>query len=233
MGIRPHVFHRLISLFVVNLAFFVCVSGHLYFLNRDSGDQQENIPHAIDTWHRMINLRHFRLGRGTIQQLPNSLCKLRSLQLIDVGMNGIQYLPPDMGNLEGLTHLDVSSNKLFDVPPSLGRATSLEKLILNNNQLSEIPVSCSCLTNLKIFDMRQNNIKALPPNLGVVTSLRTLRLEDNPLVDFQISKELIKKGVTYVLWELRRLYNLQKFGPAPNVSIKGRQYCQCVFMLLS
>jgi Leucine-rich repeat (LRR) protein len=125
----------------------------------------------------------------------------------------------------------MSQNKLLEVPQSLGRATSLQKLILNENQLSKIPVSCSCLTNLTLLDVRRNNIKVLPPNMGEVTSIKTLRLEDNPLVDFQISAELMKKGIVDILWELRRLYNHQQRGPVPNVFIKGLpvRYFRSVF----
>ncbi len=205
----------------INIMIQRMCQGSLYFVEKASGIRQDWIPHAVDTWHRMINMKHLRLKMGVLTLLPKSLFTIRTLEFIDFGMNGLKYLPTEMGSLERLTHLDVSFNKLIDMPPTLGKAVSLVKLVLNNNLLSKLPVSFSGLTNLELLDVRRNDIKIVPPIYGVLTCISTLRLDDNPLVDFQISADLLKKGVVDVLWELRRLYNLQQLGPTPDVNIKG------------
>lgn len=93
--------------------------------------------------------------------IPNSLCKINTLRVLDLSKNRIYGDIPDCwSNFKILAVLDFSANSLSGfIPTSFGNATSLQSLHLSNNSLQgELPLSLRNCTGMVIFDVGENKL---------------------------------------------------------------------------
>ncbi|KAK4487075.1 hypothetical protein RD792_006390 [Penstemon davidsonii] len=116
--------------------------------------------------------------------LPDSLCEIKSLQVMDLSKNHLSgNIPGCLGNLQGLEFMKLSSNEISGVVPnSIGGAYSLEWLHLNNNNLTgKLPYTMKNCTKLKVVDIGDNMFSGnLPKWIGNhLLDLRVLRLRNN------------------------------------------------------
>ena len=51
-----------------------------------------------------------------IEQFPSCICRLSSLQVLDLKFTNISSLPPSFGNLINITHLSLAHNQLQQIP---------------------------------------------------------------------------------------------------------------------
>ena len=119
--------------------------------------------------------------RTILNELPESLSQLTSLQSLNLSSSYLTALPEWLGQLTALHSLDLSSNGLIALPEWLGQLTALRSLILSGNQLTALPESLSQLPALQSLDLSDNYITALPEWLGQLTALQSLKLSLNEL----------------------------------------------------
>ena len=142
-------------------------------------NQIEQLPDHLDC---LTSLNVFLLSNNLLRTLPQSVALLSSLTLLKLSNNQLSFLPQHFGsNLPSLTELALDSNKLTSLPESLAGAQNLEYLDLHSNTISELPAELGRLSKLSILNLRNNLLVSLPSELGQLGSLRVLDLSDNQL----------------------------------------------------
>jgi len=118
------------------------------------------------------------------------------LNNLDVSGNAINMLPNEICNLTTLTMLNASHSMLTDIPKQMDQLVNLRHLVLQRNRLTVLPIEICRLTTLQQLDVSQNLITVLPKEIGQLTNLISLPLWGNKL-DY-IPKEINQiKGLNY------------------------------------
>ncbi|KAL5554581.1 hypothetical protein UlMin_041982 [Ulmus minor] len=119
--------------------------------------------------------------------IPESLCKISTLRVLDLSKNRLSGEIPDCwSKFKILVVVDLSDNKNLSgvIPSSFGNASELKSLHLSNNSLrGEIPVSLRNCSNLVILDLGDNGLSGtLPKWIGEsLFNIEILRLSSNML----------------------------------------------------
>ena len=116
-----------------------------------------------------------------LEQLPDAIGNLTSLETLYLGGNQLTAVPDAIGNLTSLKELRLDSNQLTAVPDAIGNLTSLEALYLSGNQFTAVPDAIGKLTSLKTLWLHDNQLTVIPDAIGNLTSLKTLFLSGNQL----------------------------------------------------
>ncbi|KAI8003253.1 Receptor-like protein EIX2 [Camellia lanceoleosa] len=150
---------------------------------RLSGPLPQNIGDMVPTLFKPF------LADNLINGLiPNSLCKVVDLVLLDLSNNMLFGNLPQCwgdtreGEMPRLAVMKFSSNQLSGIiPSSIGRLPSLGWLHLNNNSLyGEIPLGLKNCTILEMLDLGENGLSGnIPEWIGELQYLGILRLHKN------------------------------------------------------
>jgi len=116
-----------------------------------------------------------------IGALPESIGKLKSLQILDLCSNALTTLPESIVKLKSLQVLSLINNKLNPLPESITKLKSLQSLYLGWNQLRTLPESIVNLSSLKSLWLPFNQLTTLPESISKLTTLKRLNLCNNPL----------------------------------------------------
>ncbi len=127
------------------------------------------------------NLIRLNISYSKLTSLPKSICKLASLQDLDLDSNQLTYLPESIGKLANLEWLCLPNNQLEKLPASIGNLASLQDLNLNSNQLTSLPESIGKLTRLTELSLNNNQLTSLPESIGKLTRLWKLYINNNQL----------------------------------------------------
>ncbi|CAI9270683.1 unnamed protein product [Lactuca saligna] len=134
----------------------ICVHlRHLKHLDLEGSDIEE-LPEDLG---HLESLETLELGYMPLKHLPNSICMLTHLKtlLLD-GCKGIKELPEDLGLLESLEELSLGQCKIRDVPSSICKLKLLRKLYLRYcDQLKGLPEKLGdleCLEDLNLEEHR-------------------------------------------------------------------------------
>ncbi|XP_059445071.1 putative disease resistance protein At3g14460 [Corylus avellana] len=84
------------------------------------------LPNAIGKFKQ---LRYLNLTYNPIERLPNSICKLFNLQILDLShCMALAALPRDVHKLINLSHLDITETMIMEMPIYLGKLKCLKTL---------------------------------------------------------------------------------------------------------
>ncbi|TYH86600.1 hypothetical protein ES332_D01G055300v1 [Gossypium tomentosum] len=139
-------------------------------------------------------LKSLQVSSPYLQQLPDSVGNLRSLEILDLGGGNLKGpIPASLGNLTQLEHLDLSHNN-FDgpIPCSVFNFTQLQFLDLSKNKLvGSFPSKVSGLSQLSILRLHHNFLSGRVPSwFFTLPSLVELMLNSNKLNgNFELTKQ--------------------------------------------
>ena len=132
----------------------------------------------------MTNLIHLNVSRNRLSQLPTNMhLFLKYLEFIDLSNNNIIALPQTLCQLSYLRVINIANNKLSEIvgdcfPPSI------VKLNLSSNRLQRVKNEfCRECSNLQVLNLNDNQLKYLPLDIGFLVSLRSLLLCRNRLME--------------------------------------------------
>ncbi|XP_021774936.1 putative disease resistance RPP13-like protein 1 isoform X1 [Chenopodium quinoa] len=124
-------------------------------------------------------LRTFLLlsEHGTqIGQVPYSFFqKLVRLRVLDLSHTNIDELPESLGRLKHLRYLDASQTHILRLPNSASDLHGLQVLKLSGcSELRELPKQIKNLTNLIHLDVDMRKLRCMPASIGSLSCLKTL-----------------------------------------------------------
>ena len=100
-----------------------------------------------------------------IQELPESIWNLSSLQSLDLSGTQIQELPESIGNLSSLQGLNLSGTQIQELPESIGNLSRLQSLDLSGTQIQELPESIGNLSRLQSLDLSELHLVKIDRSL--------------------------------------------------------------------
>ena len=175
-------------------------SLEMLFLNKN---KISVIPDSISN---LKNLKYLYLSENNISSLPDeiikcneliqlyllenfftnieTICKIKSLEMLFLDKNQILEIPDTICNLENLKYLYLSENKIKTLPTNIKNCKKLRGLNLRSNKISQISIKLfSLLSNLDLLDLRKNPI--LYPVDSTVIDICVLKKEmgDRLLID--------------------------------------------------
>ncbi|KAJ9153464.1 hypothetical protein P3X46_026899 [Hevea brasiliensis] len=142
------------------------------------------IPSSVS---RLVNLRVLILSSNNklIQEIPPSICELKSLQILDLSKNGLSgSIPYCLGSFKKLLVLGLGLNNFQGtIFTTFSEGNSLRYLNFNGNKFQgHIPKSITNCRYLEVLDLGSNKIEdTFPSFLGTLTELRVLILRFNKL----------------------------------------------------
>lgn len=146
--------------------------------NKLSNDCFHTLAH-VETLHEL------RLADNYLQgALPNDICKLKNLQILDVHNNRINELPDGLQDLLHLKILNAAGNQLRSAPVDSLSSLPLVELDLSRNRLggSLLGKQVAGFRKLQILDVSKNSLKSLTEQEAVnLPDLRSLNVSENCL----------------------------------------------------
>ncbi|KAL8239927.1 hypothetical protein R6Q59_016494 [Mikania micrantha] len=112
----------------------------------------------------------------SLRDIPDSICRLKCLILLDIEGAGISRLPESIIQLKHLKSLDLACCELLEqLPMDLGGLECLEKLNLSKcRSLRDIPDSICQLKCLKLLNIDGAGISRLPEGIFQLKKLRII-----------------------------------------------------------
>ncbi|XP_053317901.1 leucine-rich repeat and calponin homology domain-containing protein 4 [Spea bombifrons] len=148
------------------------------FLNL-SGRRMKELPGCARN-HDLSDLTRADLSRNRFAEIPGDVCRLISLESLNLYHNCLRSVPPAASHLQVLTYLNPEPPLLSSLPPHVCRLP-LTVLIASNNRLTSLPEELGAMTTLRQLDVSCNEIQTLPAQMGSLLSLRELNVRRNQL----------------------------------------------------
>ncbi|KAF8018997.1 hypothetical protein BT93_H3773 [Corymbia citriodora subsp. variegata] len=147
------------------------------------------------------SLVELNLSWSKIQELPNSIEKMKNLRVLRVSYTGLQKLPSALGMLENLEEIYAHGcrNLRGEIPSEIGRLSCLRILILLDTRISEVPKLPESMTNLYLTAYPSKR----QPDFSNLLNLRVLELD--------LMSNFLSLGAPSLNWieGLRKLESLQ------------------------
>ena len=154
--------------------------------------EDEDIPRNLTALRNLecLSLKNFSyLDREKIASLPEGICKLTNLKVLDLGsathpeiiLNKLTKLPIGIGDLAELTDIYLQFNSLSVLPAEIGNLKKLKVLKLGGNNLSCLPKEIGNLKGLELLTIWNNQLKELPEEICLLTNLKGLDISMNSL----------------------------------------------------
>lgn len=104
----------------------------------------------------LSNLRILNLsGNAALAPLPDGIARLINVEILDLSRTGLEFLPEGTGRLAGLRILILSKTRLESLPDSIGGLGRLEYLYLDRTRLRRLPASIVELRGrIEVLDLR-------------------------------------------------------------------------------
>ena len=138
------------------------------------------------------SLRELRLAENALQgQIPDCVCELENLEILDIHENAVSSLPKDVGRLKKLKILDIGGNKFTSLPfEELVQILPLVEIMASRNRLDGTLLHSSSiiLTNLKTLNVSYNALVSIADHEIEMPSLLSLDLSNNRIFHLPESK---------------------------------------------
>lgn len=128
----------------------------------DSGFQVE--------WMSLIN--------NELEELPESICRLTSLQNLGLSDNRLTGLPASLSNLR-LNKISIAHNRFSEIPPQVLGLRTIKRLHCGFNWIASVPDDLDAWANLVDLSLAHNVIARLPESVGHLPALARLDLSGN------------------------------------------------------
>ncbi|XP_049931895.1 disease resistance protein RPV1-like isoform X2 [Nymphaea colorata] len=124
------------------------------------------------------SLKKLDLSFTRIKRLPDSICRLSSLEMLVLEGTQLHSLPEGLGDMESLKNIDLQMTCIEVIPDSIGQLTNLVELSLGRSyRLDSLPESICQLKLLKSLNLWGcYSICSLPKRLGNMEKLEKLIL---------------------------------------------------------
>lgn len=136
---------------------------------------------SISKEHILTHLAELYLSNNFFFDIPEQICTIERLKVLDMSHNRITVIPEYFINLKYLEVLNFSYNKLTILPKNFIHLTRLKQLNLSHNEIDVIEKKFTKNKSLLLLDLSYNNLSSLPDELFRMEQLATLDLRYNKL----------------------------------------------------
>lgn len=152
-----------------------------------TGDIPASIANLIGLESLVLSNNIFKNGTqsdfGSRHGIPEEICKLSSLQRLDLSYNAfVGSLPACIGTMSSLNFLILNHNNPLggSIPDMFDQLTNLQVLDMSHTQtIGSIPPSLASLSALRSLDLSHCILGGSIPDLGQLVSLQYLSLTGN------------------------------------------------------
>ena len=121
------------------------------------------VPISIE---RLSSLERFELsGCQGIKSLPTSICKLKSLWLLNLSFSGLEHFPDILEPMEKLRVLALEGTEIKELPQSIDNLIKLQQV--NLNLCTNLERLCDGIRNLQYLEeislLKCSKLKYIPP----------------------------------------------------------------------
>lgn len=156
----------------------------------------KNKLNSMDEVTSVITLRALILNDNEITSIPK-LDRMKELNTLVLSRNPIQEIGESMAKLKLISKISLSHCQIQTIGSSFKSCTELRELRLAHNGITNLPDELACNTRIRILDIG-NNFIGRWSNLKVLSSLvnlRNLDLQGNPVAEKKKLARKIKKLV--------------------------------------
>ncbi len=178
---------------------------------------ESKIQELPDEIGELTSLDKLDFSFNPLTKIPSTIGKLKQLKILRLSGNGASFnrLPDEIGQLEGLEELILAQNSFKQIPAAIGNLQNLKSLNLSSNRLTTLPKQIGSLTNLEILDAGGNQLQEIPSEFQHLTQLKELSLDSQKSVitNFDFLKglsSLEKLNVDAFTVEVGSLTNLKE-----------------------
>lgn len=160
-------------------------------------DEQDSLQYYINKLDgKFENLTQISVNSmyegNSINELPNSITEIKTLNAIYISSNKLTKLPSNIGTLNNLKRIELNGNYIEEIPNEPLNFSDDATVYLRSNKIEYLPNNFSN-SNFSILDLSRNPLKELPKNFGNLKNLTNLVIENTDLVDFPNSFSELKK----------------------------------------
>lgn len=137
---------------------------------------------ALNIIGQVASLKELKIADNNLEgELPNAVCRLKRLEVLEVQGNRLSSLPDGLIELINLRILNLTENSLSALPMAMIETLPLIELLVAKNKLSGTLFSASCTSQrLQLLDVSNNAFESLSGNDSLsLPSLRTLNINTN------------------------------------------------------
>eukprot|EP00118_Oscarella_pearsei_P011392 m.76250 g.76250 ORF g.76250 m.76250 type:complete len:1352 (+) comp35977_c0_seq2:239-4294(+) len=162
-----------------------------------------------------LNLVHLDVSRNSLTVLPDALCDLQKLEIVDASYNELPSLPARIfWNLKKLHTLRVDHNKLTSLPERIDNC-QIETLTVHYNRIAYLPASML----MRLYKLRHLNVST-----NALVSIPVLGPTDNlnNVEELYLSGNMLKESALLIAARYKKLRVLQiGFNKIKNLSAKA------------
>ena len=136
---------------------------------------------SIPTEHTLLRLTELYLSNNCFFDIPESICTIGSLKILDMSCNRIVLIPESFNRLKELETVNLSYNRLTSLSKIPGQLQSLKKLNLRHNRIDNIDKDFSRSKSILFLDLSYNYLTNIPIHLCELEQLESLDLRYNKL----------------------------------------------------
>ena len=144
-------------------------------------DLSQTKSNSIPFEHQLMNLTELYLSNNYFFDIPESICNMKQLRILDMSYNRLTFFPEYFAKLQCLEVLNLTWNKLPVLPKSILLLPVLKTLILHHNQIHTIDKEISRCSSLLRVDLSHNQISFVPLEFCSLNQLETLDLRYNKI----------------------------------------------------
>ena len=126
------------------------------------------------------SVKTLQLHRNKLCFLPDSVCHLDNLSILEATHNMLMDLPAQLHLLSNLKILDLRQNNLEVLPDNICTLSSLAALYVSDNFLTDLPSRLGTLSALRILALDNNDLCRLPNSFVLAPSLTLITVDGNP-----------------------------------------------------
>lgn len=93
------------------------------------------IDHLPEEFGNLKNLTELYISNNQLDSVPQSVCKLYKLKVLDLSYNHISSVTAQIGNLENLEEVNLSHNRLAGMPSSISSWKKIKSFIRYDNPI--------------------------------------------------------------------------------------------------
>ena len=134
---------------------------------------------AMPNQQALNNLTELYLLHNSFFDIPESVCRMKQLKLLDMSHNRLRTIPEYIEKMKRVETLILSHNHLSSVSRFFARLSTLRRLILSHNHLETIDEELSQSRSLRTLDLSSNRLTAISDELCDLEHVETLDLRFN------------------------------------------------------